>query len=180
MKKKQESWPRLQQQPLSGGSKYLTFLHHLIIRKYKKIALLLILTVVFTDILSQNIKSPEEFLGYELGTRFTRHHRVVDYFKYISESVPTIDFHQYGETYENRPLIYITIASASNYSRLDDIRENNLGLTGLETGNPDQAKTAIVWLSYNVHGNESVSMEASMQTLYELADNQIIKTQKYG
>ena len=30
--------------------------------------------------------------------------------------------------------------------------------------------TAIVWLSYNVHGNESSSTEAAMKTLYKLVN----------
>ena len=28
----------------------------------------------------QEIKSPSEYLGYNLGEKFTRHHQVVDYF----------------------------------------------------------------------------------------------------
>jgi hypothetical protein len=38
---------------------------------------------------SQSIQSPSEFLGYELGDRFTRYHQVVDYFKYVSNTVAT-------------------------------------------------------------------------------------------
>ena len=33
---------------------------------------------------------------------------------------------------------------------------------------------AIVWLSYSVHGNESSSTEASMQTIYELLLKELI------
>jgi hypothetical protein len=37
---------------------------------------------------SQTIKSPDEFLGYELGTQFTYHHKAVEYFKYIASVSP--------------------------------------------------------------------------------------------
>ena len=37
----------------------------------------------------------------------------------------------------------------------------------MESGAPAN-KVSVVWLSYNVHGNESVSTEASMATIYEL------------
>ena len=52
---------------------------------------LFLLTVIltFSTIYSQNIKSPSEFLGYELGTQFSRHNQVVDYFKYVSSKLST-------------------------------------------------------------------------------------------
>lgn len=67
---------------------------------------------------AQTIQSPAEFLGYELGNRFTRHHRVVDYFKYIDEVSPNVVTSQYGETYEHRPLIYTIVASTENFKKL--------------------------------------------------------------
>ena len=57
------------------------------------------------------LQSPAEFLGYELGDRFTRHHRMVEYFKHVDEAQANVQVMQYGETYEHRPLIYAIIAS---------------------------------------------------------------------
>ena len=133
--------------------------------KIKSLFLLTFLT--FGSILSQGIKSPSEFLGYEIGTRFTRHHKVVDYFIYVSNTVSNIKLEKYGETNENRPLYLAYISSQENINNLERIRESNLAQTGILEGNSDN-KTAIVWLSYNVHGNEASSTEASMLTIYEL------------
>ena len=116
------------------------------------------------------IQSPDDFLGYELGTRFTRHSQVIDYFEYVAENSNQVTLEQYGETYEGRPLITAYIASPANSGRLEEIRSNNLRIVGLEDGETEDDPATIVWLSYNVHGNESVSMEASMQTLHALAD----------
>ncbi len=135
----------------------------------KKLLALSICFVALTAAAQQKLLSPKEFLGYELGDRFTRHHRVVEYFKHVADALPFVDFHQYGETYEHRPLVYVVIASPENYSRLEQIRQDNLRRAGMAEGTPS-TKVSIVWLSYNVHGNEANSMEASMQTLYELAD----------
>jgi len=33
---------------------------------------------------AQDLKSPEEFLGYQVGTQFSRHADVVAYFKYVT------------------------------------------------------------------------------------------------
>lgn len=120
---------------------------------------------------AQELQSPSEFLGYELGDQFTRHHRMVSYFEYLAGKKSNIVLEQYGETYEGRPLITAIISSQQNIEHLDEIRKNNLRLTGLEPGLPSSDnKKAIVWLSYNVHGNEAVSMEAAMQTMYKLAN----------
>ncbi len=116
------------------------------------------------------LQSPDEFLGYELGTKFTPHHRIVDYFNHTASAMPgMMKLEQYGQTNEGRPLMLAIISSPENFSRLEEIRKNNLRLTGLLNDKPgDIHAPAIVWLSYNVHGNEPSSSEVSMKTLYEL------------
>lgn len=128
--------------------------------------LILRYALLFIPLLSiAQLKSPSEFLGYELGTQFTRHHEVVDYYKYLSEAEPQrMNLIEYGKTNERRPLLLATISTKENIDNLEQIRLEHLkGIKG--EGTPDKA---IVWLSYNVHGNESVSTEASMQTIYDL------------
>ncbi|MGV6832765.1 MAG: M14 metallopeptidase family protein [bacterium] len=122
----------------------------------------------FSLLIAQNIKSPSDFLGYEIGTKFSRHHQIIDYFKYVSAELPNqVQLIKYGETYERRPLYTAIISSDENMNNLEAIRLNNLQQTGIAPGNGTNDK-AIVWLSYNVHGNEASSSEASMLTLYKL------------
>ena len=133
-----------------------------------KIKSLLLIAILFVgSTFSQQIKSPSEFLGYEIGSRFTRQHKVVDYFKYVSSTLENVQLEKYGETNEHRPLYLSYISSQENINNLDNIRKSNLSQTGILEGNPDN-KIAIVWLSYNVHGNEASSTEAAMLTMYEL------------
>ncbi|MDP4601061.1 MAG: M14 family zinc carboxypeptidase, partial [Polaribacter sp.] len=133
-----------------------------------KIKTLFLLTFLFINqVFSQSIQSPSEFLGYEIGSRFTRHHKVADYFEYISKSIPNVKLEKYGETNEHRPLYIAFISSEENIKNIEEIRKKNLAQTGILKGSTD-SKVAIVWLSYNVHGNEASSTEASMLTLYEL------------
>ncbi|TCK68770.1 zinc carboxypeptidase [Winogradskyella wandonensis] len=118
---------------------------------------------------SQNIPSPDEFLGYPIGTQFSRHHQVVDYFKAVEKAVPKqMKLEKYGATYERRPLYLAYISSEENIKNLENIRENNLKNAGLLNGTSNNPEIAIVWLSYNVHGNEASSTEASILTLYKL------------
>lgn len=134
-----------------------------------KKALLLLLTFSVTTSLLAQLKSPKEYLGYELGERFTRHHKVVEYFQHVSDALPNVKIHQYGETYEHRPLIGAIISSQQNIDNWDEIRKNNLRQAKMLEGTVSDDNIAIVWLSYNIHGNEASSIEASMKTLYELA-----------
>ena len=121
-------------------------------------------------ILSAQLKSPADFLGYELGTKFTPHYQIVNYFNQAAATMPRMmKLEQYGATNEGRPLLMAIVTAPENFSRLDEIRKNNLRLTGLLTDKAgDVNAPAIVWLSYNVHGNEPSSSEVSMKTLYEL------------
>ena len=131
----------------------------------KKILLSFFATFTFFVSVSAQLKSPSEFLGYELGTQFTRHHEVVDYYEYLAKEAPDrVRLTLYGKTNERRPLLLVYVSSAENISNLETIRLEHLKDTQ-EGGNTSKA---IVWLSYNVHGNESVSTEASMKTIYEL------------
>src|SRR5688500_3309389 len=115
---------------------------------------LIFFTVVFSlSQAQQKLLSPKEFLGYELGDRFTRHHRVVEDYKHVADVLPNVDIMQYGETYEYRPLAYAIVTSPENFKNRDQIRQDNLRRTGLAQGAVSADRKAIVWLSYNVHGN---------------------------
>jgi hypothetical protein len=117
------------------------------------------------------LQSPEEFLGYELGDRWTPHHRVLSYVTHVAENSDLATVHQYGTTNEHRELVYLVVTSLENHANLEEIRINNLRLAGLESGEPTANRKAIVWMSYNVHGNETSSSEAAMNTLYELVNS---------
>lgn len=129
--------------------------------------------------IAQRIQSPYEFLGYQLGDQFTHYSGVVDYFKYISSASKNTRLVEYGKTNEGRPLIVTFISSTENINKLEEIKNNNLKLAGIEAGEGKTDYPAIVWLSYNVHGNEPASAEAAIETLYALADPSNTKTQSW-
>lgn len=121
-------------------------------------------------IFAQEFKSPAEFLGYRLGEKFTPHYKIVNYFTYAANSVSgKMLLEQYGETYEGRPLLAAIISSEQNIRNIAEIQKNNLRLSGLLNDKPaDVNMPTVVWLSYNVHGNEASSSEVAMKMLYEL------------
>ena len=129
--------------------------------------LIVVVALIATPLFAQ-IPTPDEYLGYKLGDRFTSYARIVDYFNELAHKSSLITTHQFGETYEHRPLILAVITSQKNRAALDSIRQNVVALADPITTTPARAAEiahstpAIVWLAYGVHGNEASSSEASM------------------
>lgn len=128
---------------------------------------LTILFLIFPVFIFAQLKSPAEFLGYEIGTHFSRHTDVVAYFEHVAENSSLVQYSDYGITNERRRLTYAIISSEENLKNIEKIRTDNLKNAGIISGNANPEK-AIVWLSYNVHGNEASSSEAAMNTIYKL------------
>lgn len=122
------------------------------------------------------VSSPADFLGYSLGKRFTPHHRVFDYCERLVAQSTRVRMEVYGQTNEGRRLFLLIITSEENHTRLSDIQadlallrqvgllKNSGRISSIINNSP-----AVVWLSYNVHGNEPSSSEAAMQVAYQLA-----------
>ncbi|MDB3976935.1 M14 family metallopeptidase [Flavobacteriaceae bacterium] len=128
----------------------------------------IITLVLFAQTLGYGqLQSPSEFLGYTIGTQFTRHADVVDYFEHVAQHSDMVQYKAYGKTNERRTLTYAVVSSAQNIENAEQIRLENLKNAGIIKGEATPTK-AIVWLSYNVHGNEASSTEAAMTTVYDL------------
>ncbi len=125
------------------------------------------------------LQSPSDFLGYKLGTHFTPHYRIAEYFKEAAQASKNIKLLQYGTTNEGRPLLTAFIGSEENIKRLEEIRKYNLSVAGLGKSPAIANPPVIVWLSYNVHGSEPSSSEAAMQTLFDLADPTNTRTREW-
>ena len=123
----------------------------------------LALVVVAAASASAQVPTPDAFLGYALGERFTPHHRVVDYVEAVAAASPRVTAEHYGETPEGRPLLALTVATPG--TDVGALRARRVG--AVERG--EAPEMPVVWLSYNVHGNEAVSTEAALETLYTLA-----------
>ncbi|MGB8193594.1 MAG: M14 metallopeptidase family protein [Chitinophagaceae bacterium] len=148
----------------------------------KKLLIVSLLIGSFLSTWAQTLQSPEQFLHYKLGDKFTPHYKIVDYFRHVSQSMPNmVKLEQYGETYEGRPLYLAFISTPENIARLESIRMNNLRLANStkDRAAPIEDGMVIVWLSYNVHGNEPSSSEAALKTVHALADPANTRTKEW-
>ncbi len=149
---------------------------------FRRATLLSLLLTCFFYASSQ-LKSPEEFLGYAVGQKFTPHWKILDYFRHVAANAPgNVQLQPYGETNEGRQLTLAFVSSSENINNLEQARLNNLRLANLAKDRMaplEDNAPAIVWLSYNVHGNEASSSEAAMLTLFALVDPANTQTKEW-
>ena len=124
----------------------------------------ILLTIIFlsTNVFAQETPSLKSLLGHEIGQEFTRHHEVISFYENLHNAFANESkILEYGETNEGRKLILFFMGSEENVSRLDELRDMHLL-------RDSSSKLPIIWLSYNVHGNESSATESSILTAYKL------------
>lgn len=130
--------------------------------------------------LDPSIPTPQQFLGYEIGSRYTRHDQVVAYFDELARHSDKVKVERIGSSYEGRPLLIATITSAQNHQQLETLRRQHVTLA-----DPAQPLSAagnspvVVWLGYSVHGNETSSGEAALLTAYYLVASRSADTAQW-
>ncbi len=115
------------------------------------------------------IPTPEQFLGYPVGSHYTRYDQIVAYLKELDRVSDKVSLTTIGRTYEERPQVIAFFTSAANQKNLEQIRKEHLQLADPKAAAPTYAKLpVVVHLGYTVHGNESSSSEAALLTAYYL------------
>ncbi|MEL7599997.1 MAG: M14 family zinc carboxypeptidase [Proteiniphilum sp.] len=108
------------------------------------------------------IPTPEEFLGYPIGSRITEHSRINAYYERLNELSDRTTLLEIGRTHENRKLYVLAASSSENIRNIDRYREAR---EGVRKG-VSQVTPLIAFLGNAVHGNESSSADAALLTAY--------------
>ncbi len=145
----------------------------------KKIIYSFCLMLAMVSSTQAQVQSPSEFLP-SYGKQITHYHQVENYFKQLTEKSTLIKHQKYGVTPELRDLNVFFISTPENLANLEQIRNNNLAAIGLsKNGSQMIGDKLIVWLSFNVHGNEFAGTESAMTVAYELVNPKNIETKKW-
>lgn len=119
------------------------------------------------------VPSPEAVLGYPMGGSVTDYGGLYRYLAAI-EGSERLRVSVFGETFEHRELILLTISTPDNLARLEAIRRDTRRLAdprglGDEEAERILARTpAGVFLNYGNDGNESAAFEAALWMAWEL------------
>ena len=117
---------------------------------------------------NQNIPTPKSIIGHEVGEWHVTHDKLVTYMKALAASSDRIALEDRGNTFEDRPLLLLTITSTKNHDNLDEIRENHIDATNNNT--IDISKNPIVvYQGFSIHGNEPSGSNAALAVAYYLA-----------
>ena len=119
----------------------------------------------------ESIPTPQEIIGHQIGQWHITHDKLVYYMRALAEASDRVTYMEYATTYEDRPLVMLTITSPDNLDSIDRIKKNHHLLK-----NPSQSENldlstmpVIINMGYSVHGNEPSGSNASLLVAYYLA-----------
>ncbi|MEM7657589.1 MAG: M14 metallopeptidase family protein, partial [Bacteroidota bacterium] len=117
------------------------------------------------------IPTPEEVLGYQVGEWHVSHDKLVQYMTTLAAFSDRMSIDTIGFTYERRPLLHLTVSSPANHQRMEEIRTQHLQLTDPENSEELNINEmpVVVWLGYNIHGNEASASNSALLVAYHLA-----------
>ena len=81
--------------------------------------------------MSRELKSPERFFGFHLGSdrKIARWDRIVDYFRLLEQGSDRIKVVDLGPSTEGNPFLLAIISSPENLTRLEELRQISLRLS---------------------------------------------------
>ncbi|WP_046246351.1 M14 family zinc carboxypeptidase [Hymenobacter terrenus] len=115
------------------------------------------------------IPTPEKFLGYPIGSHYTRTDQIVAYLRELDRVSDKVSLRVLGNTFEERPQVVATITAVANQQKLAALQQDRRALVDPKLPAPDYRKLpVVVSLNFGVHGNESSSSEAALLLAYYL------------
>jgi len=122
----------------------------------------------------QSITTPLEFLGHEVGEMHVTHDKLYYYMKQLAQESGRITLTEYARSHEKRPLVYLTVTSEDNHSRINDIKAEHKKLTNTEmSGSVDiDDMPIIIYQGMSIHGNEPSGANGALAIAYYLAAGQ--------
>lgn len=121
----------------------------------------------------QNIPTPEDILGHPVGKWHVSHDKLSEYMHVLAASSDRIQIENRGVTYEDRPLLLLTITSSKNQQNLEAIKSAHMQLSEpsgelLDTN----SMPVVVYQGFSIHGNEPSGSNAGLLLAYHLAASQ--------
>ena len=114
------------------------------------------------------IPTPQSIIGHEVGEWHITHDKLVQYMYALAEASNRITIENRGKTFEDRPLLLLTITSPENHQRIDAIQSAHIEATETNTTNVEN-RPIVVYQGFSIHGNEASGSNAALVAAYYLA-----------
>ena len=150
-------------------------------RSILRFAVVLIATITLFGfrqevVVAQNIPSPEEFFGFQMGAdrKLARWDKLVEYYEILGRESDRLTVVNMGQTTLDNPFIALFISSPDNLTRLEALREINAKLSdprGVPQQEIEQAildGKVVVVQSMGLHSSEVASSQMAAELTYDL------------
>jgi hypothetical protein len=136
----------------------------------------LALTLLAGGVNAQQVPTPEAHFGFAMGTDKELAHwdDIVEYLRMIGEASDRVQVDSSGRTTLGNPFLSVTISSASNLARLDEIQAASRAIaegriSRAEAERIADTTPATVFINHNIHSTEIGSSQTSVELVYQLA-----------
>ncbi|MCK4836162.1 MAG: hypothetical protein KAT17_05975 [Candidatus Aminicenantes bacterium] len=141
----------------------------------KRFNLFLFCIVLFSSLVL-GIQSPDEFLGFSLGSdkNLAHYSQIKTYFEQIGRESPRVKIRMIGKTTQNHDMIMAVISLPENLKQLDSYQNicSKLSLAKVEKQEAKKLSRigkAVVFVTCNIHSTEIGSSQMAMKILHKMA-----------
>ena len=118
-------------------------------------------------IADENIPTPHEILGFNVGEWHVSHDKLLSYMFELEKVSDRVKLEKTGKTFEGRDLVVLIITSEKNHNNIDNIIKQRSKV--YENEKDLKNKKIVVYQGFSIHGNESSGSNASLLYAYYLA-----------
>lgn len=119
--------------------------------------------------LDSQVPTPEQELGFQVGSQHVNWEQVVAYMKRLAAVSPRFSIQEYGRTFEHRPLLCVVITSEKNQKNLESLRSAHAQLADPAAQVDTKSLPAVASVMMSIHGNEASGVNASLPFAYFFA-----------
>ncbi|NER16059.1 M14 family zinc carboxypeptidase [Spongiivirga citrea] len=116
-----------------------------------------------------NIPTPESVIGHQVGQWHVYHSKLAQYMKALAAASDRITIEDRGKTFEDRPLLLLTITSPKNHQNIDQLRQDHLDFASGNSSKNANDLPIVVYQGFSIHGNEPSGANAGLLAAYHLA-----------
>lgn len=137
--------------------------------------LFLLLCVLLPVSQAQNIPTPKEHFGFNIGDNYqlATFTQTEAYFKKLGETSGRAKYTVIGKTEEGRDQFMLIVTSEENHKKLEHYKQvsrklGNAGITDEEARQFAKEGKAVVWIDGGLHATETVGIHQLIETAYQL------------
>jgi hypothetical protein len=122
-----------------------------------------------TESYNKAIPTPESVIGHQVGEWHVSHDHLAEYMKALAAASDRITIEDRGNTFEDRPLLLLTITSPKNHQNIEGLRQDHIAFAEGRSNKSAEELPIVVYQGFSIHGNEPSGANAGLLAAYHLA-----------